>query len=789
MRDVRNAITLAVLALAAFALAACGQENADGGASKTPSDLVPRDAFFARPEVSTPLLSPDGRMISAVRPLDGVQNFFVAPVDDMTKWRAITHFTDRDVNPTNVSGTLTHFWTPDSRYLVFLRDTNGNEKFHVMRADVATGEIVDLTPGENTRAVVCTRPATFLGCELAARPDNTMLVGLYGADPRFYDLYWLDIATGKTALALKNDRFIAFIADNAYEARIGITQENGGIAAYFRAPGGEWTLYKNYGPSGSPNRVINFDPENKRLRVFSADGRDKQALVELDLDTRVETVIAEDDQVDLGNALVEPGTGKIQGYIRDFTRAELVVLDPAIQEDMDYLREAVDGELAILSRSADNKRWLLRFTFADAPQTLYLYERSPRKLTRLFSLTPALEGLPLTKVHPIVTKSSDGFDLVSYYSLPRAADPDQDGKGDRPVPLIVIIHGGPSDERARWTFAPILQWLNNRGYATLYVNFRGSPGFGKRFLEAQALEWGGKMNRDVDEQVENLIRMGLVDPKRIAVFGGSYGGFATLTAITRRPDLYACAVAVVGPSNLETFIANRPPEWPIEQMAAEIGDPRTPEGRAHLKDRSPVTHAGDVKGPVLIVQGANDRRVPQSESDTMVAALKSHGVKVTYLLYPDEGHGLLRQPNVRSMFGVTEVFLGGCLGGKAEPIGDALEGASIQVKEGVDDIPGLKDALAALPAPTAVEPPAPGVLETYAGTYDLAGAGAAVTFEGGKLFIEVEGQDKAELTPKGGARFAVVGSQAEIEFKPGADGKAASFTLHSRGDAYDAARK
>lgn len=683
------------LAILSFLALAPGAAPAQPPAAEPP--LISRELFFSRPEVLTPLLSPNGRYISAVRPLNGVQNYFVTPIDDPAAWRPVTHYTVRDVRSTDVSASLVYFWTPDSRYLVFLRDDNGNENFHVMRVDVETGEQRDLTPGDGVRAVICQRPASYLGCEPGARKDGKILVGLYD-DPKFYSLYLIDVATGARSLVFKNDRFIYFQADNTYTPRLGVEATKDGISSYVRT-GKDWVLFRKIGfDELGGSRLINFDPTNTKLRAFDNQGRNTMALIETDIRTKAVTVRAEDPQVDLNDEIVAPGSGKIQGYVRNWTEQETIAIDPAIEADIAHLHAAQEGTLTILSRSADDKTWLVRFMRTDAPATIWRFERPAMTLTKLFVVTPKLEGLPLSKTNATVMTSSDRLPLVSFLSLPRELDPDQDGKPIRPVPMVVLIHGGPSDERAEMVFAPFIQWMNNRGYGVYNMNYRGSPGFGKKFMAAQNLEWGGKMNRDVDEQVEKLIADKIADPKRIAAMGGSFGGLATLTAITQRPDLYSCGVDLVGPSDLETFIHNMPPEWSVDEMAARLGDPRTVEGRALLHDHSPIYHADRVKGPVLITQGANDRRVPVSESQRMVDALKGR-VPVTYLFYPDEGHGVLRLPNVASYNAITEVFLAKCLGGRAQPLGDVIQNSSVQAPVGASLIPGLAEALAKRDAP------------------------------------------------------------------------------------------
>jgi len=263
---------------------------------------------------------------------------------------------------------------------------------------------------------------------------------------------------------------------------------------------------------------------------------------------------------------------------------------------------------------------------------------------------------------------------------------------------VMIVHGGPGDERAQYGFFPLIQWLNNRGYAVMTVNFRGSPGFGKKFVNAEQLEWGGRMQDDLVDQAKWAVDHGVARQDGIALLGGSYGGYATLCGMTFTPDVFACGIDVVGPADLETFMSTIPKTWSLDHFAKRVGDPRTPEGRALLRSRSPIHYVNQVTKPLLIAQGSNDSRVPQAQSDRMARALDSLGVAVTYLVYPDEGHGFLRAENNRSFYAITDQFLAKCLGGRAAPITDQLEGSSVLVPVGAARIPGLEQALAHRPA-------------------------------------------------------------------------------------------
>ena len=327
---------------------------------------------------------------------------------------------------------------------------------------------------------------------------------------------------------------------------------------------------------------------------------------------------------------------------------------------------------------------------SDEPVSFYLYDRESKSGQFLFTSTPQLEGLKLSRMHPYVLTTDDGFDLVSYITLPPWTDPDDDGRPDQPVPIVVYVHGGPNDERAQVGFGALVHWLTNRGYGFLYVNFRGSAGFGKAYMNAQKMEWGGKMHQDVLDQVQWAIDEGVADPHKVAILGGSYGGYEALVGMTMTPDVFACGIAIVGPSNLEIFM----PHWDEDRMGKIIGDPRTEEGRAFLRSRSPINFAQNTKNPVLIGQGARDSRVPQEQSDTVVEKMQQAGVEVTYIVYPDEGHGFAKPANNMSFYAITEVFLGQCLGGRYEPIDVQIEGSSVQVPVGGEHIPGLKEALA-----------------------------------------------------------------------------------------------
>ncbi|HMB58846.1 MAG TPA: prolyl oligopeptidase family serine peptidase, partial [Xanthomonadales bacterium] len=442
-----------------------------------------------------------------------------------------------------------------------------------------------------------------------------------------------------------------------------------------------------------------------------------------------------------------------------------------------------EGDWRIVGRSDDDSTWIVEYMAADKPITFYRYNRASKSGERLFSSTPQLEGLPLSDMHPFVYTTDDGLPMVSYITLPPWTDPDGDGRPDEPVPVVAYIHGGPSDERALYAFGPIVHWLANRGYGFLFLNFRGSAGFGKAYMNAQKLEWGGKMHQDVLDQVEWAIEQGIADPDKVAILGGSYGGYETLVAMTMTPDVFACGIDIVGPSNLEIFM----PHWDEDRMGETIGDPRTEEGRAFLRSRSPINFAHQTRNPVLIAQGANDSRVPQEQSDTVVQKMQEAGAEVTYAVYPDEGHGFLRPANSMAFYAIIEVFLHECLGGRYEPITDQIEGSSVEVPVGAEHIPGLPEALAArtdtgLPE-TEVAEVDDAVLQSYAGQYLLQAYDVQVTvsWDGENLMFEMPGQPVTELLPRSDTEFYISIAPTTFSFFVNEDGSVSHMVLTSDG--------
>jgi dipeptidyl aminopeptidase/acylaminoacyl peptidase len=382
-------------------------------------------------------------------------------------------------------------------------------------------------------------------------------------------------------------------------------------------------------------------------------------------------------------------------YLRD----EWQPIDPAIKADIEFLNANARGQWTVTSRSHDDKQWTVQVDRVTEPVAFWLYDRGAKQFTKLFTARPNLEGAPLSPMYPVEIKARDGLTLVSYLTLPRGTDPGGSGKPGKALPMVLFVHGGPW---ARDTFGynSIHQWLANRGYAVLSVNYRGSTGFGKNFVNIADMQFAGTMHDDLIDAVKWAVDNGIAQKDKIAIMGGSYGGYATLVGMTFTPDTFACGVDIVGPSNLVTLIESFPAYWqPFMEMSwyKHVGDPRTEDGKKFLLTRSPITRVDQIKRPLLIGQGANDPRVTRKESDQIVAAMNARKIPVTYAIYADEGHGFARPENRISFFAIADNFLSTCLGGRAEPIGDDAKGAALAVPDGAGNVPGLKDALAALP--------------------------------------------------------------------------------------------
>lgn len=647
--------------------------------------LIPRSVLFGNPVRAAGELSSDGKWLSWEQPKDGVLNIFVAPFDDPGKARALT---DEKKRP--IAG---YTWSADSSMIFYVQDNNGDENYSLYGVDVASGAQRTLASFKKARVNIA---------QLSHGIPGRILISVNNRDPRYFDIDSLDLKTGAmTPVFVNTEGFGGFLTDYDLNVRFAKKPLKNGGVEFYRVTGGkvedkpfetvDYADADTTGPTG-------FSRDGKTLYWSDSRGRETAALIAQDVATGEKTVIAQDPRADVTGSTTDPRTRKIQAYAVTYLKNEWTVLDPAVAPDFAFLKSRFQEDFSIGSRTWADDKWLVSHHPVTGSSSTYLYDREAKTLKQLYVVQPALDDVRLAKMYPLELKSRDGLTLVSYLSLPPAADPQGTGRPTHPLPLVLDVHGGPNS-RDGYGYNVLHQWLANRGYAVLSINFRGSTGLGKSFFRAGDLQWGAKMHDDLLDGIDWAVREKIADPKKIAIFGGSYGGYATLAGLAFTPDRFACGVDIVGPSNLETLLASIPPYWETERASLyrSVGNPTTPEGKAFLKSRSPLFKADAIKAPLLIGQGAHDPRVNVSESDSIAAALQAKNVPVTYVLFPDEGHGFGRPENSLAFFAIAEEFLSHCVGGRAEPIGNVLNASTAIVKTGADYIPGLPQALAERP--------------------------------------------------------------------------------------------
>lgn len=648
----------------------------------TAAPLIPRAALFGNPTRALSRISPDGKWLSWTAPHNGVMNVWVAPASDPAAAKVITNSTTRPIPQ--------YFWSPDSKSILYVQDKGGDENYLLYRVDMASGAETALTPFENTRVEV-------IGASHSIK--DKMLIGLNNRDPQWHDIHLLDLTTGALSLVMENTGgYAGGMADDSLTLRMVFRQNMAGGTDYFRVVNNvaEQTPFETVPMEDAlTTSAAGYSHDGKVLYWIDSRGRNTAALFAQDTATGKKTLIAEDARADIGDTLRNPVTGKIEAFSVYYLTEQWVATDPAMKASLDWLDSKLEGNFGVNSRSDDDTKWIVYNDPITAPTAVYIYDRKAATLTPLYVSRPELAGMPLQKMHPVEITARDGLTLPSYLTLPVGSDAQGKGVPAKPVPLVLLVHGGPW-ARDYFGFDREHQLLANRGYAVLAVNYRSSTGFGKDFVNAGNKQWGLKAHDDLIDAVNWAVAQGITTPDKVAIMGGSYGGYATLAGLTFTPDVFACGVDIVGPSNLETLLATIPPYWAplVKQFHERMGDPGTPEGLAMLRAASPLYKADKIKKPLLIAQGANDPRVKQSESDQIVDAMKAAKIPVTYVLYPDEGHGFTRPENNIAFYAIAENFLASCLGGRAEPIGDALKPSTTQIIEGAEHVKGLTAALA-----------------------------------------------------------------------------------------------
>ena len=635
--------------------------------------LIPRRKLFDNPTFFDVKLSPDGRHISWLAPVDSVLNVWVAPIDDVAAGQPVTRTKGRPIN--------WQAWSPDGRYIMFLNDENGDENLHVFVVDPGNLELRDLTPFSNIRAM----PTWWSRIV----PDK-IAVSLNDRDVRWHDVYQLDLATGQRSLIWENRQEFGGVGLNwKLVPRHAHSNAPDGGSRLWRLDGEKVTHWRDVPYDAMmTTRLLSFDAAGRHLHMLSTLRHDKTVLLQIDWSTGEERVLFESERADITDAIFDVTTFEPDAVCIDPGRREWHALTPAVEAELALIQAQLpDHDFTVQSQTHDGRRWIVVSYSAQQPATYHVLDRDRQTLTELFTARPELRPYRLAPMHVVEGKSRDGLRLVSYLTLPADIKTD---RPPQPLPMVLVVHGGPW-ARDGFGYRGDHQWLADRGYAVLSVNYRGSTGFGKAFVAASEKEHARKMHDDLIDMVEWAIGEGIAQKDKIAIFGASYGGYASFVGATFTPEVFCCAIPVVGISNLQTLMETLPPYWAgfAEYMYRSYGDPRTEEGRALNAERSPIHKVTNIKRPMLIFHGANDVRCKVTESDTIVAAMQARNIPVTYVVYPDEGHGFARPPNRLSYVAITEAFLARHLGGACEPVGGDLDGSSHEIRAGMEILTDL----------------------------------------------------------------------------------------------------
>lgn len=633
MRHKRLVFTALVLALTCTTAAARAADDVK---------LIPRELLISYPERSSPKISPDGRKLAYLAFEQGVMNVWV---------RTLGRNDDRRITDEKNRGIEVFFWQQDSEHILFRQDQGGDENWHIFQANINTKRTRDLTPWPGVQARIVSVKPDF--------PDE-LLVALNKRDKSFFDVYRVNLKTGELRLDTENPGdVVAWMTDKRMRVRVAqAALPDAGTEIRVRdGEGSAWRAVKRWGAEETAGSLLDFTADGRSIWMISSLDANAARLVQMNLATGEMKAAAEDAQYDVSAALIHPHRHTPQAVQFTKARVEWVTLDPALKRDFELLGAAREGDLSVVSRDREDARWVVSYLKDDAPAYYYVYDRAARKVTPLFGERPKLEAYRLAKTRPVSFRARDGMTIHGYLTLPAGAAP-------RRLPTVLFVHGGPW-LRDTWGFNLVVQWLANRGYAVLQINFRGSTGYGKTYRNAGDREWAGKMHTDLLDGKKWAVNEGYTDPERVGILGASYGAYAALVALTFTPEEFRCGLAASGPSNLVTLLKTIPPYWSKSEWHRRVGHPE--QDREFLISRSPLFKVDSIKAPLQITHGANDPRVPLAESEQIVEALRRNKKEVEYLVYEDEGHGITKAPNVLHLFGRMEVFLARYLGGRVEP--------------------------------------------------------------------------------------------------------------------------
>ena len=653
-------IISSLLAIIVLSVLSCS-----GPATKKETQLIPRETLFGNPEKVSPRISPDGTLLAYRAPSEGVMNVWV---------KTIGQEDDHPVTNDDNRGIRRYFWSEDSKSIMYLQDIGGDENWRLYGVNIETRETKDLTPYDNVQVQIIDRSKHY---------PNDLIIAMNKDNPQLHDVYRLDLTTGKTKLVAKNSGMImGWITDTNMKV-LGAQQANevGGVDLLVRdSENADFKKLLSWDANDAlSSGAIGFTKDGKSLYISDSRDANTSRLIKMNIASGETQIIAEDPKYDVSDVLMHPDSYEIQAVLFTKDRDEWTVFDETVRADFEAIKKLDRGDFFISNRDNADNTWLIGYTVDNGPVPYYAWDRKSQSATFLFVHRPDLKKYELAKMEPISFTASDGLEVHGYLTLPADKEP-------KMLPMVLNVHGGPW-ARDVWGYNPEAQWIANRGYACLQINFRGSTGYGKNFLNAGDKEWGAKMQQDLTDAVNWAVKMGYADPAKVAIYGGSYGGYAALAGATFTPDLYCCAVDIVGPSNLITLIQNIPPYWKtfLDIFYMRVGHPEKDE--EFLKSRSPLFKVDNIKIPMLIVQGANDPRVNQVEAEQIVEAMAAKGLDYEYLLYPDEGHGLAKPDNRVSMYASVEEFFAKNLGGRFEPADSTVQAKIDEVRKTISREP------------------------------------------------------------------------------------------------------
>lgn len=607
--------------------------------------LIPRKELFGNPQKATPRLSPNGQKLAYLAPDENnVLNVYVKDL--------INDIPEVKITQDKKRGIRSYLWHFDNEHIFYVQDKDGDENEHLYLTDLQSKTTQDLTPFKETKVKIIAYNYQY---------PNQMIIGLNKRDKSLFDVYRLEISSGELTLEMENKENITdFIVDDQLELRALVEVSTSGeeVVKVRENQNAPWKELLRYEPWEDSVSVESFTKDGKSLDLLSSLGSDTFQFIRMNLQTGNQEILFHDPHFDMTSVSRDDKTGEYLSVLVEKEEPVSIPFSNAVKDDFVLIKAEMKEPFFLADKNLNNDKWIIVLSQSDKPLRYYLFDRQTKKSTFLFSTRPSLDQYKMSVTKPVYIKSRDGLSLLSYLTLPLSREKEK-------LPIVVFVHGGPW-ARDTLAFNPSVQWLANRGYGVLQVNFRGSTGFGKAFVNASTKEWGAKMQDDLIDAKNWVIAEGIGDPEKIAIFGGSYGGYAALVGLTFTPDAFAVGVDIVGPSNLVTLLQTIPPYWTVQNIEnyKRIGNLDTE--KEFLQSRSPLFKIDQIIKPLFIAQGANDPRVKQAESDQIVDKMRANGKDVTYLLFPDEGHGFARPENRLRFYAAVEQFLAKYLGGKAE---------------------------------------------------------------------------------------------------------------------------